>query len=70
VFPNPSQGQFTILLPTENATITITDMLGQQLFKSYIAQKSVTLELQKNGIYNINITTEHSSASQKIIVNK
>ena len=70
VFPNPSQGQFTILLPTENATITITDMLGQQLFKSYIAQKSVNLELQKNGIYNINITTEHSSASQKIIVNK
>jgi chitinase len=70
VFPNPSQGQFTILLPTENATITITDMLGQQLFKSYIAQKSVNLELQKNGIYNINITTEHSSATQKIIVNK
>jgi chitinase len=70
VFPNPSQGQFTILLPTENATITITDMLGQQLFKSYIAQKSVNLELPKNGIYNINITTEHSSATQKIIVNK
>ena len=70
VFPNPTQGQFTILLPADKATVTITDILGQQIFKSNTTQKSINLELHKNGIYNINITTEHGSASQKIIVNR
>lgn len=39
VFPNPTNGQFTISLSSDSATITVTDILGQAVFKTHTTQK-------------------------------
>ena len=70
VFPNPTNGQFTISLSTDSATITITDILGQAVFKTHTTQKNVNLHLCHNGIYTINVTTKQGTTTRKLIVNQ
>jgi chitinase len=70
VFPNPTNGQFTISLLTDSATITVTDILGQAVFKTHVKQKNVNLQLFHNGIYTINITTTQGTTTRKLIVNQ
>lgn len=70
VFPNPTNGQFTISLSSDSATITVTDILGQAVFKTHTTQKNVNLHLYHNGIYTINVTTKQGTTTQKLIVNQ
>ena len=70
IFPNPNNGQFTISLPDNNAEITITDMLGQQVLKMQATQKTTNLQLDKNGVYIIFITTKQGTAARRLIVNR
>jgi len=70
VFPNPTNGQFTISLPIENATIIVLDMLGKQLLKIETTQKLTNLQLDKNGIYFVYIKTSQGATTRKLIVNR
>jgi hypothetical protein len=70
IFPNPNSGQFTISLPADNAEITVTDILGQQILKKQATQKTINLHLDKNGVYIIYITTKQGTATRKLIVNR
>lgn len=70
VYPNPTNGQFTISLSTDNSVITVTDILGQQVFKTQIAQKEINLQIDQNGVYIIDITTNQGSTSRRLIVRK
>ncbi|MCO4819337.1 MAG: T9SS type A sorting domain-containing protein [Bacteroidetes bacterium] len=70
VYPNPTKGQFTISLSTDNAIITITDILGQLVFKDHLSQKKMNLNLYQNGVYMINISTMQGTTTRKIIVNQ
>jgi len=69
VYPNPSNGQFTIALPTDNAAITVTDILGQQILKGQVTQKTTDLQLDNNGVYIVYITTKQGTTTRKLIVN-
>jgi hypothetical protein len=69
VFPNPNNGQFTISLPVDNAEITVTDMLGQQILKTQATQKTMNLQIEKNGVYIIYVKTKQETTSIKLIVN-
>jgi hypothetical protein len=70
VFPNPNSGQFTISLPDADAEITVTDILGRQILKTQATQKTINLQLDKNGIYILYIKTKQETTSIKLIVNR
>jgi hypothetical protein len=69
VFPNPNSGQFTISIPDGNAEITVTDILGQQILKTTATQKTINLQLNKNGVYNIEVKTMQVTTTKRVIVN-
>jgi chitinase len=70
VFPNPTNGQFTISHSSDSATITVTDILGQEVFKTHTTQKNVNVQIFHNGIYTINVSTKQGTKTQKLIVNQ
>lgn len=70
IYPNPTSGLFTIFLPTDNATISVTDILGQQIIKTPASQKTTNLQLDKNGVYFVHITTKQGTSTQKLMVNR
>jgi chitinase len=70
IYPNPASRLFTILLPIENAEITITDILGQQILKTKTTQKATNLQLDNNGVYFVNVTTKQGTTTRKLIVNR
>lgn len=69
IYPNPTSGQFTISFPTDNATIIITDLLGQQIIKTQTIQKTTTLQLDNKGVYIVYVKTKQGTTAQKLIVN-
>jgi altronate dehydratase len=70
IYPNPTNGQFTVFLPTENAEIIVTDILGQEIIKIQTTQNTSNLQINNNGIYNIYVQTAQGTATQKLIVNR
>lgn len=68
IFPNPSNGDFTIFLPTEKADIIVTDILGQQILKIQTTQKTTNLQLDYNGVYLVCIRTREGKVTRKLIV--
>jgi hypothetical protein len=70
VFPNPTVGQFTIILPTDNAEIIITNIMGQEILKTKTTQKTTNLQLDNNGVYIVYVTTKQGITTRKLIVNR
>lgn len=70
LFPNPTNGQFTVEISTGFAEITVTDLLGKQLIKTQTTQKSMNLKLDENGFYIVKVTTKLGTTTRKLIVNR
>jgi len=70
IYPNPTSGQFRIVLPTDNAEIIITDIIGQQILKTQTTQKTTNLQLENNGVYIVYVKTKQGTTTQKLIVNR
>ncbi len=70
MYPNPTNGPFTIELPNDNADITVTDMLGQEILKKHANLEKTDLHLDKNGVYIVYVKTKQGVTAQKLIVNR
>ncbi len=70
VYPNPTQGQFTISLLSVPAEISVTDMLGQQILKTQTTEKTTTLQLDSNGVYIVYMKTKEGTTTRKLIVTR
>jgi endonuclease I/chitodextrinase len=72
LYPNPSNGEFTLYYSNSNKTYTIEifSMLGQTVFlKENIKQSSVSITNLPKGIYLVKITDDSKSTNKKIIIN-
>lgn len=71
-YPNPTTGSFTIELPPNSATLTITDLTGRIIQQSAIVNRNseITLDLSAhpNGLYFISIATENGLYRGKVVV--
>ena len=70
VYPNPTKAQFTVSLSSDNSVITVTDISGQQLIKTHIAQNTINMQIDQNGVYIISITTRQGTITRKLIVSQ
>ncbi|MFY0674268.1 MAG: PKD domain-containing protein [Bacteroidia bacterium] len=73
LFPNPSNGDFTVELPNEAASLSVMDISGKEIFKSNSLenmQQSINLKGFENGVYNVVIHFRNGShISKRLIVN-
>jgi len=75
IFPNPSDGQFTIQTGKDNsiASIHIINSLGKEIRPKngdYLFGKNIDISNQADGIYFIIISAANGVSVQKIILNK
>jgi len=72
IFPNPSNGTFTIATKENDYFLNITDVRGLQVYQSAFKNQKQEIDLSKqpNGIYFLNIQTEKGTTVQKLIINR
>ena len=72
VFPNPSNGQFTVYSLQFPVQIQIYNTYGQLVFQTTVNRKQETVNLSEaSGIYFIRVTDENEiTHSQKLILTK
>jgi hypothetical protein len=71
IFPNPSNGNFTITFPATTTQIQISNSLGQLLQTKYIDnEKRLDFELPNDGIYLVRIMTQKQTITKKLVVCK
>lgn len=74
IYPNPTSGTITLILPSEDdATVILSDLHGKKI-ASYQTQQQATLELNlenyPNGVYFVELKNQTKQITQKIILNK
>lgn len=71
IFPNPSNGKFTLLLPFPSKSIYVTDLNGREVFRTndlQIGSIIIDLELLKSGIYILHVLFDDELTRRKQII--
>ncbi len=68
IYPNPTSGQITILVPKEAKNIIISDLAGQKIINKKIEQEELKLYVASEGTFFILIQTEVGVISSKLVV--
>lgn len=68
MFPNPTNGSFTVNLPAGPSEIIIVDVLGNQVLRMNTAQQSEQLQLERSGLYFVYLLTDNTVLVNKLIV--
>jgi chitinase len=68
IYPNPTNGQFTIALEEEQATIRVFNMHGQQIIERRATQKTTRLQIDQAGVYLVCVTTSGETFTHKVVV--
>ncbi len=69
IYPNPSNGSFTLSIPTEKAQVSIYSSSGKLIEKVSFSKKgSNAFQLHESGLYYVNVIIENKTYCQKVIV--
>jgi hypothetical protein len=70
VFPNPSQGNFTVNVPASEYALQVTDLTGKVILQQSGngAQAQVDLSKAAKGIYLLKLTSQGKTAVRKLLV--
>lgn len=73
VYPNPTSGICTIQVnqPVHAAKLSVTNLLGQQIFTAELTETSTTLSLEgePQGVYFVTLTNGTTQSTQRVILN-
>ena len=69
LYPNPNHGQFQVVLPEEDCTVTVFNSLGQQVYRGEQLKGLSSIDLQHldNGLYFLNVQSADFNHTQKFI---
>jgi hypothetical protein len=70
VFPNPSSGPITIVLPDAGAEIRVLDAYGREVLKLKASGRAAELHLNQSGVYLVQVLTPHGTATRKVVINR
>ncbi len=71
VFPSPSNGTFNIKTKTKEYSLTVINVLGEEVYSENISSKASTITLDlPNGVYFLLLKSGNKLSSQKIIVQR
>jgi hypothetical protein len=70
IHPNPTSGLFTIELPTEQAEITVTNVLGEIVLQQNATNSTMNLQLDRSGSYLVRLITEQGITTRKLVVDR
>jgi len=70
VYPNPSSGPMTLLLPDAHAEIYVTDIFGHEVQHVKATSRMMELQLNESGIYLVHIHTRKGVAVRKVIIDR
>lgn len=73
VYPNPSDGAFTVSVPAaaEGATITINTLSGSTIYHAALTQGNTAIDLRgqlNTGIYLVTVSSNNKVATSKLII--
>ena len=69
IFPNPSEGCFTVRLQPKIASIAIVDLAGKNVpFTSLDNEGSKSIQIEKAGLYIVKITSDKNQVYQQRLV--
>lgn len=73
VYPNPSDGAFTVSVPAaaEGATITINTLSGSTVYHAALTQGNTAIDLRgqlNTGIYLVTVSSNNKVATSKLII--
>lgn len=71
VYPNPSNGAFTLSSDAKNATVTVTNTLGQTVYTNRfdsMNQVRIDLGTQANGVYTVRVQSDAGVMTRNITI--
>ncbi len=70
VYPNPSNGMFSVSFGAQEASVTVVDVTGRVVFESHNSLNEVQVDLSKemSGVYFVNIIRNGITTVEKVII--
>ncbi|MCB9359787.1 MAG: T9SS type A sorting domain-containing protein [Flavobacteriales bacterium] len=71
-YPNPTTGIVEVMLPRNNATVSVVNMIGEEVANSSTTSNLLKLDLsnQPNGVYFIKVSSNGELTTKKILLSK
>jgi len=70
IYPNPSNGSFSINTSQNIDEVKITDVIGNVVYSAKCNSQKINLQLENAGVYFVTVTSGKESTVRKIIVNR
>lgn len=70
IFPNPSTGKLSFVLPTLQAKIDVFDLLGNPVVSFNSSQAQFEIEIPASGVFLVQVSTREGRVTRKVVVNK